>query len=43
MGALTVELREFLDANAVGVLCHGRPHGGPRQSLFTSCATETGC
>jgi PPOX class probable F420-dependent enzyme len=33
MGALTQELREFLDANAVGVLATLAPDGRPRQSL----------
>jgi PPOX class probable F420-dependent enzyme len=33
MGALTEELREFLDANRVGVLATLAPDGRPRQSL----------
>jgi PPOX class probable F420-dependent enzyme len=33
MGALTAELREFLDANAVGVLATLASDGKPRQSL----------
>ena len=33
MGALTEELREFLDANRVGVLATVAPDGRPRQSL----------
>ena len=33
MGALTEDLREFLDANRVGVLATGAPDGRPRQSL----------
>jgi PPOX class probable F420-dependent enzyme len=33
MGALTPELREFLDANPVGVLATAASDGGPRQSL----------
>lgn len=33
MGALTEELREFLDANRVGVLATLAPAGRPRQSL----------
>lgn len=33
MGALTDELRDFLDANRVGVLATAAPDGRPRQSL----------
>jgi PPOX class probable F420-dependent enzyme len=33
MGALTEDLREFLDANRVGVLATLTPAGRPRQSL----------
>ena len=33
MGTLTPELREFLDANPVGVLANVAPEGSPRQSL----------
>ena len=33
MGELTPELREFLDANRVGVLATIAEHGRPRQSL----------
>ncbi len=33
MGALTEELREFLDANTVGVLATSAADGRPRQSL----------
>jgi PPOX class probable F420-dependent enzyme len=33
MGALTEELRQFLDANRVGVLATLAPDGRPRQSL----------
>jgi PPOX class probable F420-dependent enzyme len=33
MGALTDELREFLDAHPVGVLATTSPNGRPRQSL----------
>jgi hypothetical protein len=33
MGALTEELRDFLDANAVGVLATAARDGRPRQSL----------
>jgi PPOX class probable F420-dependent enzyme len=33
MGALTPELREFLDANVVGVLATSARDGSPRQSL----------
>jgi PPOX class probable F420-dependent enzyme len=33
MGGLTAELREFLDANTVGVLATAARDGGPRQSL----------
>jgi PPOX class probable F420-dependent enzyme len=33
MGALTEELRAFLDANTVGVLATTAPDEGPRQSL----------
>ena len=33
MGALTEELRDFLDANRVGVLATVAPNGLPRQSL----------
>lgn len=33
MGALTPELREFLDANPVGVLATAASDGGPRQWL----------
>ena len=33
MGALTEELREFLDAHPVGVLATRAPDGRPRQSL----------
>ena len=33
MGALTEDLREFLDANRVGVLATLAPDGRPRQSL----------
>ena len=33
MGALTEELRAFLDANPVGVLATSAPDGRPRQSL----------
>ena len=33
MGGLTPELREFLDANPVGVLATAARDGGPRQSL----------
>lgn len=35
MGALTPELREFLDANPVGVLATAASDGGPRQSLVS--------
>ncbi len=33
MGALTAELREFLDSQRVGVLATAMPDGRPRQSL----------
>jgi hypothetical protein len=33
MGSLTSELREFLDANVVGVLATAGGDGSPRQSL----------
>jgi PPOX class probable F420-dependent enzyme len=34
MGELTAELREFLDANRVGVLATAAENGHPRQSLI---------
>ena len=43
MGALTEELREFLDANRVGVLATRAPAGRPRQSLCISRATASDC
>jgi len=42
MGELTTELREFLDANRVGVLATGAESGLPRQSLVYY-ARDGGC
>jgi PPOX class probable F420-dependent enzyme len=41
MGALTAELRAFLDSHAVGVLATPSPGGKPRQSLvYFACEGE---
>ena len=42
VGALTGELREFLDGHPVGVLATRAAGDGPRQSLVSSRATESG-
>ena len=43
MGALTPELREFLDANPVGVLATPLPTAVLGNRSSTSRATVTGC
>jgi hypothetical protein len=43
MGVLTEDLREFLDANRVGVLATLAPAGGPVNRWCTSRATASGC
>ena len=43
MGALTAELREFLDANPVGVLATSLPTAVRGSRSSTTRATTTGC